>query len=139
MIIIIYITVPVSIVTITPDGDNNVVDIIEGETQTFTCTTDSCRPPALIQWYIGGQNVTNQATPLSPQQDGEKFMSSSSLVYTGRDVDHNKVIFCEAVNIEGRQKVKSIEKYLYIQCEYDLPCNCTQSVIGNVYRKSKSY
>jgi hypothetical protein len=49
------------------------------------------------------------------QQDGDKFISSSSLVYTGRDVNHSKVIFCEAVNIEGRQKVKSTEKSLYIQ------------------------
>jgi hypothetical protein len=38
----------------------------------FTCTTDSSRPAAWIQWYIGGQNVTNQATPQSPQQDGDK-------------------------------------------------------------------
>ena len=50
-IIIIYITVSVTTVTITPTGDNNVVDIIEGETQTFTCTTDPSRPPAWIQSY----------------------------------------------------------------------------------------
>jgi hypothetical protein len=104
-------------VTITPGGDNNVVDIIEGQTQTFTCITDSCRPAAWIQWYIGGQNVTNQATPQPPQQDGDNVISSSSLVYTGRYVDHNKAIFCEAVNIEGRLKVKSTEKSLYIQCK----------------------
>ena len=104
-------------VTITPARDNKVVDIIEGETQTFTCTTDSSRPAAWIQWYIGEHNVTNQAASQQPQQDGDKFISSSSLVYTGRDVDHNKVIFCEAVNIEGRQKVKSTEKSLYIQCK----------------------
>jgi hypothetical protein len=117
-LIIIYITVPVTTVTITPAGDNNVVYIIEGETQTFTCTTDSSRPAAWIQWYIGGQNVTNQTTTLSPRQDGDTFISSSSLVYTGRDVDHSKVIFCEAVNIEGRQQVKSTEKSIYIQCKY---------------------
>ena len=108
-------------VTITPAGDNNVVDIIEGETLTFTCTTDSSRPAAWIQWYIDGQNVTNQATPQPPQQDGDKFISSSILVYTGKDVDHSKIIFCEAFNIEGRQKVKSTEKSLYIQCKYYLP------------------
>jgi len=34
IIIIIYIRVPVTTVTITPAGDYNVVDIIEGETQT---------------------------------------------------------------------------------------------------------
>ena len=105
-------------VTLTPAGDNNVVIIIEGETQTCTCTTDSSRPAAWIQWYIGGQNVTNQATLQPPQQDGDKFISYSSLVHTGRDVHHNKVIFCEAVNIEGRQKVKSTEKSLHIQCMY---------------------
>ena len=114
---IICISVPVTTVTITPGGDNNVVDIIKGETQTFTCTTDSIRPAAWIQWHIGGQNVTNQATPQPPQNDGDKFISSSSLVHTGRDVDHNKTIFCEAVNIEGRLKVKSTEKSLYIQCK----------------------
>jgi hypothetical protein len=114
---IIYITVPVTTLIITPAGDSNVVDIVEGETQTFICTTDSSRPAALIQWYIEGQNVTNQATPQPPQKDGEKFISSSSLVYTGRDVDHNKFILCEAVNIEGRQKVKSTENSVYIQCK----------------------
>ena len=103
-------------VTITSAGDNNVVYIVEGETQTFTCTTDWSRPAAWIQWYIGGQNVTNQSVPQSPQQGGDKFISSSSLVYTGRDVDHNKVIFCEAANIEERKKAKSTEKSLYIQC-----------------------
>ena len=118
IIIIIYITVPVTTVTITPAGENNVVDIIEGETQTFTCTTDSSRPAAWIQWYVGGQNVTNEAAPQPPQQNGDKFISSSSLVHTGKYDDHNKVIFCEAVNIEGRQKVKSTEKSIYIQCKY---------------------
>ena len=110
-----HIQLPVTTVTITPAGDNNVVDIVEGETQTFNCTTDSSRPAAWIQWYIGDENVTNQATPNPPQEDGDKFISSSSLVYTGRDVNHNKVILCEAVNIEGRQKVNSTEKSLYIQ------------------------
>ena len=38
-------------VTITPASDNNVVYIMEGYTQTFTCTTDSSRPAAWIQWY----------------------------------------------------------------------------------------
>ena len=104
--------------TITPAGDNNVVDIIEGETQTFTCTTDSSRPATWILWYNGGENVTNQATPYPPQQDGDKFISSSSLVYTGREVDRNTTIYCEAVNIEGRQKVKSLEKFLYIKSKY---------------------
>ena len=72
ILIIICITVRVTTVTISPAGDNNVVDIVEAETQTFICTTNSSRPAAWIQWYIGGQNVTNQAKPQPPQQDGDK-------------------------------------------------------------------
>ena len=102
-----------TIVTITPAADNNVVDIIEGEIRNCTCTTDSIRPAASIQWYISGQNVTSQATPQSPQHNGDKFISSSNLVYTGRDVDHSKGIFCEAVNIEERKKL-TLQKSLYI-------------------------
>ena len=117
LIIIIYITVPVTTVTFTPSGDNNVVDIIEGQTQTCTCTTNPIRPAVWILWYTGGQNVTNQSTPHHPLQGADKFISSGSLVYTGRDVDHNKVMFCEAVNIEGRQKIKSAETYLNILCK----------------------
>jgi hypothetical protein len=82
--------------TITPAGDNNVVDIIKGNTQTFTCTTDSSRPAAWIQWYIGGQNVTNQATPQLPQLDGDKFISSSSLV--------------SMINVNVSKKVVLLEK-----------------------------
>ena len=104
--------------TITPAGDNNVQYIIEGETWNLTCSTDSSRPASWIQWYIGGHNVTNQATGQPPQNDGDKFISSSNLVYIGSDDDHNKVIFCEAVNIDGRQKVNSTATSLYIQCKY---------------------
>ena len=102
-------------VTITPAGV--VVDIIEGEIHIIACTTCSSRLAAWIQWYIERQNMNNQATPQPPQQDGNKYISSSSLVYTGRDADHSKVIFSEAVNTEGRQKVKSTEHSLYIQCK----------------------
>jgi hypothetical protein len=40
IIIICYVTVPVTTVTITPADDNNVVDIIEGQIHTFSCTTN---------------------------------------------------------------------------------------------------
>ena len=117
---------------ITPAGDNNIVDIIDGETKTFNCNTDSSRPATWIQWYIGEQNVTNQATPQAPQQDGDKFISSSILVYTGRDDDHNTTIFCEAVNIEGRQNVKSTTKSLYIQCRYYLPYSMSCFILYSI-------
>ena len=49
IIIIIDITALVTTVTITPAGDNNVVDIIEGETHIFACTTGSSRRIAWMQ------------------------------------------------------------------------------------------
>ena len=48
MMIIIYITEPVTIIL---SGDNNVVDTI-GEIQIYTCTINSSCRPACIQWYI---------------------------------------------------------------------------------------
>ena len=44
--IIIYISVPLTTVTITPGGDNNVVYILEGEIWTVTCVADSSRAAA---------------------------------------------------------------------------------------------
>jgi hypothetical protein len=50
-IIIIYISVPVTSVTIIPAGDNNAVYIVEGAIWTVTCVADSSRPDGWIQWY----------------------------------------------------------------------------------------
>ncbi|VDI59176.1 Hypothetical predicted protein, partial [Mytilus galloprovincialis] len=106
---------PVTTVTITPSRDSNMIDVIDGDSQSFSCTTGLSRPAAWIQWYIGSQNVTNQAQPQTPQPDGDKFISSSTMVYTGKDADHKKSIYCEAINIEGRNKVKSNETSIFIQ------------------------
>jgi hypothetical protein len=50
MIIIIYITVPVTTVTITPTGASSVVDIVMVG-NIFACTLDSSRSAVWIQWY----------------------------------------------------------------------------------------
>ncbi|VDH92564.1 Hypothetical predicted protein [Mytilus galloprovincialis] len=99
----------------TPAGINNVVNVTVGDTYIFSCVTGSSRPAAWIQWYIGRENITDQTQPQTPQPDGDKFTSSSRLVYTGKDEDHNKNIYCAAINIEERDKVKSTEILTYIQ------------------------
>ncbi|CAC5421800.1 unnamed protein product [Mytilus coruscus] len=114
------VNVPVTSLTITPAVTNDIINVAEGQTQTFTCTTDSCRPAAWIQWYIGTLNITNQAEAQTHQQDGEKFISSSRLVYTWRQDDHNKYIYCEAINIDGVQKIKSSKIRIYIQSDFIL-------------------
>ncbi|XP_071176544.1 synaptogenesis protein syg-2-like [Mytilus edulis] len=111
----IYIQIPLTIVTITPAGINNSAKVVVGDKRTFSCSTGLSRPAAWIQWYIGGENVTNQAQPYVPIRNGDKFISSSRMMYTGKDGDHNNNIYCEAVNIEERDKVKSIAITLYIE------------------------
>ena len=116
------------------DG-NNRIGITTGDSQTFTCLTDSCRPAARIQWYIGRQNVTDQATT-EIALDGTKFISSSALSYTGKETDHHKMIHCEAFNIEGRAQVNSVNmmlningkpKYIKSRTIYRLICYCRYS------------
>lgn len=103
-----------STITIIPASESN-IEIEEGQTQNFTCTTSASRPVSLIQWYIGNQNVTHLAQPHPPRQNGDKLIiSSSTLVYTGNDSDHNKVIYCGAYNIYGRDKVNTTKKSIYI-------------------------
>ena len=92
------------------------MSVVSGETQSFNCTTDASRPAAWIQWYIGGQNVTDQAILQTPTPDGAKLISSSILKFTPSFADHNKTIFCEAGNIEDRTKIKSAEKTIQISC-----------------------
>lgn len=105
-------------VTIKPFGDDNTLTFLTEETQNLSCTTNAGRPAAWIQWYFGGQNVTNNAHPKPHKEDGDKFISSSEFVYTAKKDDHNKTVFCQAINIEGRSKANSSVKYIYIQCMY---------------------
>lgn len=107
--------VPVTMVTIEPSTVNNFINVVKGETQNITCTTNSGRPSAWIQWYIGGTNLTSDAQPQPPKKEGDMFISSSALIYTGQEMDHNKTILCEAINIEGQRKAQSTAKYLDIK------------------------
>lgn len=115
---ILFFTVPVTTVILKPAGVDNVLNVVEGKSQTLTCITNPSRPSALIQWYIDGRNVTNQAITQTTEHSDSKFNSSSVILYNGTETDHTKAVYCEAVNIEGRQKIKSIEKHIYIQCKF---------------------
>lgn len=100
--------------TIKPTSENNIISVVEGKSHTFTCTTEFSRPAAYIQWYIGGENVTHKAQPQTPEYNGDKVKSSSKLIYSGNDSNHNKAIHCESFNIEGGIKVKSILQTIHI-------------------------
>ncbi|XP_063416835.1 cell adhesion molecule DSCAM-like [Mytilus trossulus] len=105
---------PVTKVILTPASFNNVISVEDGENKTFTCTTDLSDLTAFIQWYFDGQNITNQAIPQPPLMRSGKFISSSKLIYTGKEEDINKTIYCEAVSIEGEYSVTSIVQSICI-------------------------
>lgn len=106
-------------VTITPYGADNVVAVVEQTTQNFTCTTNLNRPNASIYWYVGGLDLTVQSQQHTEQQSGDMFLTSSNLLYTGKDEDHNKTVYCEAFNIAGRPNIRSWYKYIYIQGKFN--------------------
>jgi hypothetical protein len=110
---IIYVSVPVTTVMITPGGDNNVVVEIEGQTQIFTCTTGSSRPAAWIQWHIGGQNVTNQVTPQLPQQDGDSLYHLVVWCIQGQMLITTKLSSVKLLILKGDRKLNQ-QKSLYI-------------------------
>lgn len=106
-------------VSIIPAPDSRVIDIIEGDTQNFTCTTDSSRPDAWIHWYIGERNLSHLAQTSVTPHEGDKSISLSLLVYTGNDEDHKKSIYCDSTNIYGNTKVvNSTEISINIQSKY---------------------
>jgi hypothetical protein len=66
---------------------------------------------------------------LLEKQEHAEGTTHDNYLHTGRGVDHNKAIFCEAVNIEGRLKVKSTEKSLYILCKLYCLLICSWIII----------
>lgn len=96
------VSVSITSLHITTSGSGNKVSVVSGEFREITCTTDTIRPTSWIHWYIGGRNVTIDAVQQPPQQVGTMFISSSILNYTGNKAEHNKSVYCEAGNINGR-------------------------------------
>lgn len=121
-------------VTFTPANYNNVISVEDGVNETFTCTTDLSDLIALIQWYFDGQNITSQAIPQPPLMNSGKLTSSSKLIYTGKEEDINKKIYCEAVSIEGEYSVQSKVQSIYILCKYLICYYCSIFVV--FYRTS---
>ncbi|VDI36438.1 Hypothetical predicted protein [Mytilus galloprovincialis] len=108
-------TAPVAKVDIEPQGENNEIDVVEGDTIIFTCTTNPSRPAAWIHWFIGGLNVTNKTQSQVSNEHGGTFISFSTWNYTGKSDDHNKIVFCETANIAERQTISSLNKSLVIK------------------------
>jgi len=120
--------VPVTNVTLLAvPTDTNPVDINQGSTRLFSCTTNAGRPPSKIQWYIGNVNITDLAVPqpdvCNTNCSDDKVISSSELNYTGNSRDDSKTIYCTVVNIDGQETTRSKTKTINITCMYTLCYN----------------
>ncbi|CAC5394896.1 unnamed protein product [Mytilus coruscus] len=115
-----YVIIPVKTITITLTGNNDKLNVVEGQTNTFSCTTSPCRPSAWIQWYIGTENKTTLSEAQTSEQDGNTFITSSTLVNTWTSTDHNKSMYCEAVNFEKAQTVTSAKLLIFVQSDFTL-------------------
>ena len=112
-----YLVDPVTAITINPAGTNGEVSVVLGKTKSFSCRTNSVRPVAAINWYINQHSVTRNAT-LSSEQDSTdttKVIPTSTLVYTGNDDDHGKVIQCTANNVDDEQLLMTANRKLFIK------------------------
>ena len=118
-------SVPVTNVTLLAvPTDTNPVDINQGSTRLFSCTTNAGRPPSKIQWYIGNVDITDLAVPqpdvCNTNCSDDIVISSSELNYTGRSKDDSKTIYCTVVNIDGQETTRSKTKTINIKGMYTL-------------------
>ncbi|VDI70101.1 Hypothetical predicted protein [Mytilus galloprovincialis] len=112
-----YVYVPITNIGLTATPyDTSPVEILNGSSQHFTCTTNPGRPPSKIQWYLSDANITYAATAQPDVCDPgcyEKVRSSSVLLYIGNSNDNGKTIYCTAENVE-EQSVRSLDRRIDI-------------------------
>jgi hypothetical protein len=102
--------------------DKNPIEVVSNRDQTFVCTTNAARPSSRIQWYLSTTNITTSASPLPDvcwcDCSDDKVISSSVLTYTGNINDDGRILYCTAINIEGRSVVRSSDKTIVIWGKY---------------------
>ncbi|XP_033758216.1 peroxidasin-like [Pecten maximus] len=112
------VVVPVTSIIFTPPVSDTVT-VTPGDSQEYTCVTGSCRPPARINWYKDGVNITTQTGSVT--SDGDKFVTTSSFTLTGTKGDSQATIHCRASNVDGMTPVQSGVKTFVVQWSPDGP------------------
>ena len=112
-----------------------------------TCTTTGSRPRATIQWTLGQQDVTSNATAQSSHiTASDSYTVISKLTYNVGRSDHGLVLTCKAVNMaasSGIQATKtlnvtyaptvSVHGFTYDQSEATRIVNCVPVGNPNTY------
>ena len=85
-------------------GDN--LTVTQGDLTALQCSTGTSRPPAQINWFIGGQSLSATG----------KFVE---IVFNNSD--HKKTIYCTAINSQPTTEVVTSQILnLYVRGEYHL-------------------
>jgi len=76
------------------------VSIEEIKPLDVTCRTTGCRPKAILQWRIGQNDVTSNASEwFNPDKDSDTYTVTSDLTYSVGKSDNGQVLICKAVNV----------------------------------------
>ena len=89
-----------------------------GDTLTYECITLNSNPPALIQWFVDNQTVSQneQHTRTAVSSEGGWTTHSNISVTVSQRDKLNKVVTCNAINSELND-VKTQSHVLTVICE----------------------
>jgi hypothetical protein len=114
----------ISVKPLQPTITGNVGSIEETKPLDVTCTTTGSRPRATLQWTIGLNDVTSDATEWSSHNtDTDIYTVASDLTYSVGKNDNGHMLTCKADNMAAPSGVKKsttlnvkckLKKYLFI-------------------------
>jgi hypothetical protein len=91
-----------------PTITGNVGSIEETQPLDATCTTTGSRPKATLQWTLGRNNVTSNATErFSHITASDTYTVISDLKYSVGKSEHGQVLICKAVNVAASSDVQT--------------------------------
>ena len=115
---LVSVSVPVTSVTITSPATNP-VPVTEHQPTLFTCTTSAERPRSTIKWHFRNDSNPLPGGTISPADNDTLVSTVGTLVHRFDRSENGNVLYCTAVNIDGRTPVESTNsKQISVQCKY---------------------
>jgi hypothetical protein len=100
-----------------PTITGNVDSIEDTKPLDVTCTTTGSRPKATLQWTIGQNDVTADATERSSHNTAsDTYTVTSDLTYSVGKSHNGQVLTCKAVNVAASSGVQT-SITLNVKCE----------------------
>ena len=130
--------------------------IVEAKPLVVTCATTGSRPRATLQWTIGQNDVTSDATePSSYITASDTYTVTSVLTYSVEKNHNGKVLACKAANVAASSGVQTsialnvtckFKKYVFILLHKKMSIilielkeyKCTQKIVTYDLEQSES-